>query len=291
MDAAASVIVRSWNKERTIEKTLSALRGQTVPVEIIVVDSGSTDATLRIARRYADVVVELPHENFTFGRALNIGADASSRPVHMALSAHCVPTFPTWVEHSVAHFARPDVAATNGADVDGRGQPIVGVHYQRALDARIQPRWGFSNHGSAWRATVWEAHPFREDLVACEDKEWSWRVLEAGWTIAFDPVLQVPATHRRAAGFRQLWARHRLEAAALAGLGVLPRPSYPDLYRLWRDLERRPSRYPHAVRMIRPSRLVELHGDFAGARAPRFAPPAGPDRDEQNAAGSSGFSA
>ena len=45
----ASVVVRAKNKQATIERTLRALRAQTVQAQVIVVDSGSTDSTLDIA--------------------------------------------------------------------------------------------------------------------------------------------------------------------------------------------------------------------------------------------------
>ena len=93
--ARASVIVRTKDKADTVEATFAALRPQTVPVEVVVVDSGSTDGTLEIARRHADRLVEIPAEAFTFGRALNVGAAAATAPVHFALSAHCGPSATT----------------------------------------------------------------------------------------------------------------------------------------------------------------------------------------------------
>ncbi|MEM3371509.1 MAG: glycosyltransferase [Candidatus Korarchaeum sp.] len=50
-----SVIVPTYNEERFIERTLKALRNVRAH-EIVVVDGGSEDKTLEIARRYADIV-------------------------------------------------------------------------------------------------------------------------------------------------------------------------------------------------------------------------------------------
>ncbi|MGI4895424.1 MAG: glycosyltransferase, partial [Janthinobacterium lividum] len=90
MNAAASVIVRTYNSAATLGATLDSIRAQDVPAEIVVVDSGSGDATMDMVRARADVVVEIAHQEFSYGRALNLGAAAASAPVHVALSSHCV---------------------------------------------------------------------------------------------------------------------------------------------------------------------------------------------------------
>ena len=73
MSGEASVIVRCRDEVRTLERTLESLRRQTVDPEIVVVDSGSSDGSLEVARRYADQLIEIPPETFTFGHALNVG--------------------------------------------------------------------------------------------------------------------------------------------------------------------------------------------------------------------------
>jgi SAM-dependent methyltransferase len=51
-----AVVVPTRNSARTLEACLRSLRAQTMPCAIVVVDNGSTDATLEIARRLADRV-------------------------------------------------------------------------------------------------------------------------------------------------------------------------------------------------------------------------------------------
>ena len=60
-----AVVIPARNEEECIEKTLSALKQQTVPPnQIIVVDDGSTDRTGAISSEYADVVIELPDRGY-----------------------------------------------------------------------------------------------------------------------------------------------------------------------------------------------------------------------------------
>lgn len=72
-NASVSVIVPAYNESSCIERCLSSLREQTyAAVEIIVVDDGSCDGTIELARRYADQVLEQSHKGP--GPARNLGA-------------------------------------------------------------------------------------------------------------------------------------------------------------------------------------------------------------------------
>lgn len=59
------VVIPARNEETHLEKTLNAIRRQSIPPKkIIVVNDGSTDRTSEIAKEYADIVVELPDRGF-----------------------------------------------------------------------------------------------------------------------------------------------------------------------------------------------------------------------------------
>jgi glycosyltransferase involved in cell wall biosynthesis len=212
-----SVIVRARNEEASIERCLRSLRGQTgVSLEIILVDSGSTDATVARARPFVDRVIEIPAAAFTFGHALNVGAEAAGAPIHFALSAHCVLHRDDWAARSLTHYAGADVCATSGASVAPDGTPLRGPLACRSPEALDWRYWGFTNHASSWRGEVWRRFPFDERIDACEDREWSYRVMRAGYILIADPELWVSAEHRFSSGLRALFDRTRREARALA---------------------------------------------------------------------------
>ena len=79
---------------------LTAVLGQegVSPVEVIVIDSGSTDGTLDIAARYQVTVHRIARTAFTFGSALNLGARLAQAPVCVHLSGHSPPTSRRWLE-------------------------------------------------------------------------------------------------------------------------------------------------------------------------------------------------
>jgi rhamnosyltransferase len=265
----ATVIVRAKNAAGTLERTLRSLRSQTVRAELLVVDSGSTDGTLELALRHADRVVQIPPEEFTFGRALNVGAREAKGDAHFALSSHCHPERDDWIERSLAHYERADVAATCGAREFPDGTPIEGVFYQDLEQAQANPEWGFSNHASSWRADVWKRFPFDEHIPAAEDREWSWRVLGADMTIAFDPLLWVDLSHRWKSA-REAYRRGRLEWPALASFAQIDRYGFRELAsEWWNDMP--DTRHSQLFHRLNYRRWAELLGKYRGLAVTRSA--------------------
>jgi rhamnosyltransferase len=261
---AASVIVRTKNSAGTVMETFRTLREQTIPCEIVVVDSGSTDATLDIAARWADRVVEIAPGEFSFGRALNIGAHNASAPVHFALSSHCYLHRPDYLERSLRYYESENVAATNGAPRDPDGEPLLEDFVQRFDDAFIDPYWGFSNHAASWRASVWEQFPFDEEIEACEDKEWAWRVLQAGHVIVFHPALLVSSRHRERSGTKALFERSRREARALARHIPVHPASFREACRQWWNGVPEEPVYPPIFYRLNYYRAAEIFGRYVG---------------------------
>lgn len=58
-----SIVMATYNSEKTIEKSLRSIRGQDFDqsqIEILVVDGGSTDRTREIAKKYGALILENP---------------------------------------------------------------------------------------------------------------------------------------------------------------------------------------------------------------------------------------
>ncbi|MEJ2608467.1 MAG: glycosyltransferase family A protein [Anaerolineales bacterium] len=84
-----SVVVRAFNEEKHIGRLLTGIMHQTIKeVEIVLVDSGSSDATVAIAARYPVKIVHIRPEEFTFGRSLNRGIEQTTSESVVIASAH-----------------------------------------------------------------------------------------------------------------------------------------------------------------------------------------------------------
>jgi glycosyltransferase involved in cell wall biosynthesis len=113
-----SAVIRAYNEGKHIGRLLEGFEQQTVkPDEIILVDSGSTDDTVEIARAAGCRIVHIDKREFSFGRALNRGCAAAAGDVLLFASAHVYPLYNTHVEHLVGAFDRDGVAIAYGRQV------------------------------------------------------------------------------------------------------------------------------------------------------------------------------
>ena len=100
-----SIIVRCYNEEEHIGRLLTGIMEQTLrDIEIIIVDSGSTDATLKIASRFPVRIVSIKPEEFSFGRSLNIGCEKAIGDFIVIASAHVYPIYKDWLEKILEPF-------------------------------------------------------------------------------------------------------------------------------------------------------------------------------------------
>jgi len=98
MSQSVSVVIRCFNEEEHIGRLLTGLLKQTRPPDqIVVVDSGSTDATLSIAAQFPVQIEHIAPDQFSFGRSLNIGCRAATGELIAIASAHVYPVYDSWL--------------------------------------------------------------------------------------------------------------------------------------------------------------------------------------------------
>jgi glycosyltransferase involved in cell wall biosynthesis len=200
------VVIRTLDEGAWIRRCVEVLRGQRgeFDLDIVVVDSGSTDGTVEIARELAVQVVEIPPASFDYSRALNMGIAATSGELVASLSAHAIPVDDLWLEHMAAPFADPRVAGVASRQVPWPDAPWQEVRRLAetfgdepvVYDISGIDRVVFSNAASMIRRAVWAESPFT--LPSVEDLDWARRSLAAGRLIAYEPRAAVSHSHREA---------------------------------------------------------------------------------------------
>jgi len=87
--APVAVVVPSWNSARLLPDCLGSLREQGLPLELMVVDNGSSDGSVAYLEREGCPHLALP-QNLGFARAMNLGAAQTRAETVLALNADTV---------------------------------------------------------------------------------------------------------------------------------------------------------------------------------------------------------
>src|SRR5258707_1708280 len=101
-----SILIPTKNGAKDLDACLAAVYSQkgTGPFEVIVIDSGSTDATLEIARRYPVRLERIPPETFHHARTRNYAAGLAKGEVLVFLSQNAIPASGTWLAAFLRNF-------------------------------------------------------------------------------------------------------------------------------------------------------------------------------------------
>lgn len=173
-----SVIIPTLNEEKFIETCLRSIRNQTIPAEIIVVDGGSTDQTVEIAKRYADKVLVAP--GIRIGNSRQMGLEAAKNPIVISTDADIIAP-PDWLWKLTRHFSDPNVVAVGGPTKPSNPTPLTNLYtYCTSAAARIG---FFIGSNTAFRKdALIRAGGYRLDKKG-EDWEASIRMKQQGKTI------------------------------------------------------------------------------------------------------------
>ncbi len=226
----AVVVIPTFNARDLLSETLESLEIQTEPVQIIVVDNGSTDGTAEmLAARFPRVTVIHNPANVGFGRAINRGVrEAAAADVIVLVNndAVCAPDF---VQRLLEPFADRRVGMVAGVLLQGSAPRLVdsaGIELDTTLRswdmlwnrpvediAHAGDPVGPCGGAAAYRANVFvELGGFDERFFAYwEDVDLALRFRLAGWGCIRAP--EARAVHRHGATLGAASpAQRRLEA-------------------------------------------------------------------------------
>ncbi|MBI5351079.1 MAG: glycosyltransferase family 2 protein [Chloroflexi bacterium] len=230
-----SIVIRAYNEENHLRRLFEGIQQQTFKdVEVILVDSGSTDSTVSIAESYGARVVHIRPEEFTFGRSLNLGVKSATREFIVIASAHVYPVYPDWLETLMSPFQDARVALTYGKQ---RGpdfakfseQQIFHQWYPDASNFK-QPTAFCNNANAAIRKSLWEQNPYDEALTGLEDLAWAEWAKEQGYAIAYAAEAEIIHVHNETP--RGVLNRYRREAMAFKRIHPESHFSVYDFMRL-----------------------------------------------------------
>jgi glycosyltransferase involved in cell wall biosynthesis len=217
----ASIIIRTFNEAHHLPAVLAQVATQVgLPagnnLEIIVVDSGSSDKTVEIANKAGARVLTIPREEFTFGRSLNLGCEAARGEFLVFISGHCIPQESSWLEKLLFPFHDLSVGMTYGRQIGGPESYFSETRVFAKYYPPESPSQGptFCNNANASiRRSLWRRFRFNEDLTGLEDLAMAKKLNEAGFRISYAPNALVEHLHEES--WAQISRRYEREAIAL----------------------------------------------------------------------------
>lgn len=229
-----SVVIRAYNEEQHIGRLLTGLSKQLLaPAEVILVDSGSTDRTVEIARSHGARVVSIQPEQFTFGRSLNLGLEHAGGDLAVLASAHVYPVYPDWLQHLTEPFTDPAVGLVYGKQRGDRttrfSERQVFAQWYPEQSVAGQSHAFCNNANAAIRLQLWSQHRYSETLPGLEDIEWATWLMSQGQSIVYSAEAEVRHVHNES--YRQIYNRYRREAMGLRQIHPEQRFSLPDFVR------------------------------------------------------------
>ena len=279
----ASVIVPTFNAGADFERLLKGLsnQGTTFDYEILVIDSGSTDGTAELARRYGASVYRVSRNEFGHGATRNLGVSLASGEYVAFIVQDAVPLDERWLAPMVENLEHDEmVAGVYGrqlprpesspltrvlvnswptADLQRREQFVSPpTLYDMLLPDERRSLATFDNVSSCVRRSVWEAIPF-EPTHFGEDLRWGKKVVEAGYKIVYEPRSAVFHSHERGASYDL--RRHYADQLVLLDLFGLA--STPNLALLLLNMLRASAYFylrlvGYEKSVVRAARLVPL---------------------------------
>jgi len=234
-----SIVILMKNGAQYLHNLVKALSRQVTQedIEVVVVDSGSTDGSVKLLRDLCDLhgvrleLASVAPADFGHGRTRNHAIDMASGDIIAILSQDALPVSDHWLADLVRPFEDEAVAGVFGRQIARQStRPCESLFYELTYPTQKRRIGGsggtsfsnlslfFSNVNGAIRRSLALTFPFRDDLVMSEDQFWGRAVLEEGYSIIYEPDAAVVHSHDYT--LSQLFKRYFQSGYSLRQMGM-----------------------------------------------------------------------
>nr|MDO8062068.1 glycosyltransferase family 2 protein [Candidatus Freyrarchaeum guaymaensis] len=213
MKLDASVIILTKNAGNRFKNVMKKIFDQEkINFEVIIIDSGSTDETLKIAKEFDTKIVKIKPKDFHHGRTRNLGASLSKGKYLIYITQDATPLYNDLFSKLISHLSNENVAGVYGRQIAyPYAKPMEKFFYSyfyppkkkvitpndvgESLEEFCMTHVYISNVCSAMKKEIWKKIKFDETIIMAEDKKWAIDVLKYGYYIVYEPKAIVYHSH------------------------------------------------------------------------------------------------
>jgi rhamnosyltransferase len=250
-----SIALLTYNGGALLRRLLEWIRDQVSDhtVEVLAIDSGSTDGTVELLNEFGVRVIEIPNEEFDFGATRDLAYQNTLGKFVVNLSQDAVPMHEGWLDNLIVPLIENEKVAVSCGP--SRPDPDRGYrqfpwekngyfYFTHEIRSFIQLYGkGVSFSNSAVRRSVWEELRFDPQPLG-EDFQFQIKLSAGDWKRAYPEGAEV--LHHHDYDLAGLWVRCRNEGLALRIMGcgysevdlISDLLSYRKYIQLLRELKR-----------------------------------------------------
>jgi rhamnosyltransferase len=204
-----SVIIPTLDAGSVLGPLLSSLAKQTISIEVIIVDSSSTDDTPRVASCYGANLLKVVRNDFNHGKTRNLGIFHAKSEIVVLLTQDTISADDYCLENLVKPLQDPRIVASFGRQVP-RPDASPTENFTRIFNYPETPivkgredlpelgikTFFFSNVCSAIKTKEFkELGGFPENIIMFEDLIFAAKAILKGYKIAYVPETRVWHSH------------------------------------------------------------------------------------------------
>jgi cellulose synthase/poly-beta-1,6-N-acetylglucosamine synthase-like glycosyltransferase len=190
--AKVSIIVAAYNSQDTIEECLKSILAQNYPrdfFEVIVMDGGSKDATVKIAQKFPIKVVSI---RLNAPAAYNYAMKIAAHPILGFIDADA-KVEAEWLSKLAPHLGDPQVAGVSGSIETWNAENTWARSIGYELKNRYLRMGKYTGRIATMnlllkRAVIEEAGGWDEKLPSQYDTDLGFRISAKGYRIAYEPT-------------------------------------------------------------------------------------------------------
>lgn len=213
-----SIVIPVYNGIDTIDRCMKGIFRQTIisNMEVIAIDSGSTDGTLDVLANYDVRVVPIDKKDFNHGDTRNYGVSLAKGEFILMTVQDATPASDDWAERMLKHFDDPELAGVCGQQIVFHEKEKNPLQWFRPASDPVPTAYKFDNPekfdnlsgkeqheyccwddvNAMYRKSMKEKLPFLRISFA-EDALWAKEALSKGYKIMYDYGARVEHYHHQ----------------------------------------------------------------------------------------------